>query len=703
MGATGADKPSGKKKRNSPASQQENKPDEKQIPKASQKVAIKDELKVDEVSHGKFVQLVRAGDISKAIKQLKADTINKPVSGSGLLPVFYLLQHGLVIEEKHFEQLLHKGCDLHRQVTITIDGITLTSSLLLFAIHQYNELVESMMVATQKGQEPEYKVLEQRMSSLEQSLKNLLTIDRTGIDEFAQCIRSPIFPEDAPAVIRLTPLQYALTYPSLRLVEILHSFGANPNAPVKIGKHQYYPVHLACMHADESTNYIFQVLFPSLKTAKKRVSDIHQTDLTVASKDGSTSLHVLAEAQVKRLKNLEKTCAGQVAEQVCKDVETLCKSTAMLRKHGLDFGIKNKCQKTAEQRFRLLVKQELKDESLKQEALCRLAPLFAYERPDSAGVEAAAPVVSVPEEEQHPSTPSSVTSGKAHRKKRHKHHHSEMSGMVEKQPPAHEVITHERPVLKASDNTKAVLPPAKEPLTSAQDISHPDKKERIKQLQALRQKAERSRMGVTSSKSSGTSQASAISYEPDSVKLQRAALALGSGQLEQAIQVLTKKNIDSVLPGSGFPIIFHIFNYNLRLEERHVNSMIEKGWNVNLTPSCLIKEHKANFSVGLYAVHKIAELRTKIQSLQRKEELKEKEELIEHERTVYDNLSLLIKHGLDINMPAESLTEETLKAFTTAPVIMYRPIQLAIAKKTASTDRLSDEAGSQPECAAATW
>ena len=188
-------------------------------------------------------------------------------------------------------------------------------------------------------------------------------------------------------------------------------------------------------------------------------------------------------------------------------------------------------------------------------------------------------------------------------------------------------------------------------------------------------------MGATASKSSGTSQASTILYEPDSVKLQRAALALGNGQLEQAIQELTRKNINSFLPGSGFPIIFDIFNYRLRLEERHVNIMIEKGLNGNFMPPCLIKEHKASFSVSLYAVHKIAELRTKILSIQRKEHFKEKEDLIEHERTVYDNLSLLIKHGLDINMPAESLTEETLKAFTTAPVIMYRPIQLAIAKK----------------------
>ena len=224
----------------------------------------------------------------------------------------------------------------------------------------------------------------------------------------------------------------------------------------------------------------FRYSYPPLKAAKTRVSDIHLTDLSAVTKDGSTPLHVLAEAQVKRLKNLENTYDGQLTELVCKDVETLCKSTVMLRKHGLDFGIKNKSQKTAEQRFRLLVKQELTDAPLKQEALCKLAPLFADERADSTGGEAATPVVPLPEEERHPSTPNSATSGKACRKKKHKPHHSEVSSVVEKQPPAHEVITHERAVLKASDNPKAVLSPAKEPLTPTQDIAHPDKKERIK-------------------------------------------------------------------------------------------------------------------------------------------------------------------------------------------------------------------------------
>ena len=262
MDSTAAGRQSGKKKKNTPVCQQETKPDEKQIPKTSHKVSVKHDSKDAEANHGKFVQLVREGDISKAIKQLKADNINKPVPGSGLLPVYYLLQHGLLIDEKHFEQLLHKGCDLHLQTTITIDGITLTTSLLLFVIHQYNELVENMVVATQKGQEPEIKVLKQQMSSLEQSLKNLLKIDRTGIDEFAQCIRSQVFPEDAPAIIHLTPLQYALSKQSLYLIQVLRSFGANPNAPVKITRHQYYPVHLACMQADEATNYILQVLLP---------------------------------------------------------------------------------------------------------------------------------------------------------------------------------------------------------------------------------------------------------------------------------------------------------------------------------------------------------------------------------------------------------------------------------------------------------
>lgn len=619
---------------------------------------------------GKFANDLKRGNISKAIEHLHPDNINVPIADNGLPPFFAMLIGGIEVQAHHFKQLVAKGCNLNQSASVTINGIIINTSPLLFAMHQYEALLEMMTSAS--ASKSKIEGLHKQMTLLEKSIESLLSIDRTGIDQPGQCIRGESFPEHDQRVITLTPFQFAVKGQLIFFINTLKSFGADPNTPLKAGGIQYAPVHVAAMTLSESTDGIFQTLLTNPKTWHIKKSDTPQAYLNVTSGDGSTPLHYLAKTSVMRLKNLEKTYVRGETRWLEQDFMNLCKVTKTLRMHGLDFEIKNKNQQTAEAHFRHLVEQEISNKPLKQDMLNRLAPLFTEQSAESARPEAPPRISSL--QKPPASTQDSEPSGKKERKEQHKTHRSEMGVTVSTKPPADETVIYTRPVLEITGGHKAALSTHQEPPASTQD-PEACKEESKKQQNTHQQKTGQDEKAAAVSELTDVVPTQPASNEPPCQDLVRYTISLKLGWVDQAMEKLTIENINTPIPDkqvNHLPPLFHIFNHKALLETKHVNSMIDNDCNLNVTSEFSINGKTVNTSVALYVIHRVAVLHSSTLSPKEKQE---------QEQAIYRNLSLLIKAGVDINKPAEFLREDIFAEFTTEPVLIYRPVQLATAKQ----------------------
>ncbi|WP_419834608.1 hypothetical protein [Endozoicomonas atrinae] len=330
-----------------------------QLPPASKAVVSTQPVaKTPEVSHGRFETYLKIGNPGKAINQLTADNINKPVSGAGFPPIFYLLEKGLLLETRYIIKMVNKGCNLNEVFPLLIQGHTVKTSPLLYAIYKYDTAVNDTLSE------------EEQCEQARITLGNFRHIIEAGADVnmTAEFLRKDMFEEYTPHLtVKLSPLQLAFIIPSRLVIEHLLTKGANPDTPLEAGDLTCDLAHVACMKIVPDTVQMLDHLYKSSK--------FKTTPNTVTS-DGSTVMHLLAKSAVLKVKNLETTQAKQGKKQVYKlqqsaitDLEQLelKQLSESLQKHGTDFERRNNHQQTALEVFRTQVEQEISDERLKQD------------------------------------------------------------------------------------------------------------------------------------------------------------------------------------------------------------------------------------------------------------------------------------------------------------------------------------------------
>ncbi|KEI71272.1 ankyrin repeat domain-containing protein [Endozoicomonas elysicola] len=553
--------------------------------------------KAPDVNHEQKCLNLRKGSLDGTTQQLPADNSNAPNSDSARTQFFDLLDGDVKAQSRHFTELANNGCNPNQPATVTVDKTPLNTTPLLYAMHRYDELLERKMFAS----ETERKDLQEKMANIEESFFNLLSTDRTGIDQPGQCLRGENFPAKTPKVMNMTPFQFALSRQLIPFARTLRSFGADPNTVLNIGSRQYAPAHIASMAINESTELIFQILLSPQAVSPVKESDIPRTDLSVITMDASTPLHVLAKTEVMRLQDWEKDGIQVEPQWLDQDFRNLSRITEMLRAHHLNVGKKNKSGQTAKAYFTHLTNRKITSEQLKQDALKKFAPLFTEQGTGPVQAKASNPVSS-PHEKPLP-TPDSALSGEAHKKKKPQSHQNDVGTTVSTLP--------------------AVAPT---PTISTHPLE----------------------------------------------ELSRYSIMLGLGWIDKAMEKLTAENINALIPRKEITPLLDVFNHTVKLQKHHVNSMIEKDCDFNAHCPCTISGERLNTSIGLYAVHKVADLSSSTLSEQDQEARKD---------AIFHNLNLLIKAGVDINMPAEFLTEDIFSGLTTEPVMIYTPVQLAAVKK----------------------
>ena len=235
--------------------------------------------------------------------------------------------------------MIEKGCNVNITPGVSIHGVTVRASIVLYAIHRIAVIHSSTLPPEEKG-ELEEVILNNLSLLIEAGADINMTSEFLTEDIFREFITEP--------VMIYRPVQFAVAKQQDEVVKFLLERGANPHKPLHPDYPEYYPVHIACMKVSNNAPDTLEALFPPGNI---------QVNPNALTNDGSTPLHSLAEAAVMRVKKLATTYANRCTEEQIRIIQInhigvieavdLRMMSEILQKYGTKFDQKNNHQQMA--------------------------------------------------------------------------------------------------------------------------------------------------------------------------------------------------------------------------------------------------------------------------------------------------------------------------------------------------------------------